>query len=110
MSPAYQKGVRENLGNAEIVFDKYHAVAMVNDAVDKVRKAEANQGDKDFKKELKASCWIFRKNPSNLTKGQTQQLEELDLKHLATGIAYQMRLNSQQVYRSAMRLQRVKTC
>ena len=26
MSPAYQKGVRENLGNAEIVFDKYHAL------------------------------------------------------------------------------------
>jgi transposase len=73
---------------------------MVNDAVDKVRKAEANQGDKDFKKELKASRWIFRKNPSNLTKSQTQQLEELDLKNLATGIAYQMRLNFQQVYRS----------
>jgi len=100
MSPAYQKGVRENLGNAEIVFDKYHAVAMVNDAVDKVPKAEANQGDKDFKKELKASRWIFRKNPSYLTKSQTQQLEELDLKNLATGIAYQMRLNFQQVYRS----------
>ncbi|XOV72352.1 MAG: ISL3 family transposase [Verrucomicrobiota bacterium] len=100
MSPAYQKGVRENLGNAEIVFDKYHAVAMVNDAVDKVRKAEANQGDKDSKKELKASRWIFRKNPSNLTKSQTQQLEELDLKNLVTGIAYQMRLNFQQVYRS----------
>ena len=65
------------------------------DAVDKVRKAEANQGDKDFKKELKASRWIFRKNPSNLTKSQTLQLEELDLKNLTTGIAYQLRLNFQ---------------
>ena len=100
MSPAYQKGVRENFGNAEIVFDKYQAVAMVNDTVDKVRKAETNQWHKDSKKELKASRWIFRKNPANLTQSQIQQLEELDLKNLATGIAYQIRLNFQQVYRS----------
>jgi hypothetical protein len=50
---------------------------MVNDAVDKVRKAEANQGEKDFKKELKASRWRFRKNPYNLTKSQTQQLARI---------------------------------
>ena len=42
MSPEYLKVIRENLGNAEIVFGKYHAVGMVNDAVVKVRKAESN--------------------------------------------------------------------
>ena len=26
MSPAYEKGVRENFGNAQIVFDKFHVV------------------------------------------------------------------------------------
>ena len=38
MSPAYQKGVRENFGNAEIVFDKFHVVSQVTQAVDEVRK------------------------------------------------------------------------
>jgi transposase len=71
MSPTSQKGARENLGNAEIVFDKIHAVAMVNDAVDKARKAQTNQGDNDFKKELKASLLTFRKSPSNLTQSPT---------------------------------------
>ena len=40
MSLAYIKGVKENLGNAAIVFDKFHVVREVNEAVDKVRRAE----------------------------------------------------------------------
>jgi transposase len=101
MSPAYQKGIQDNLGNAKIVFDKFHTVALVNDAVGKVRRSKAQQGDIAFKKQLKGSRWIFRKNPRNLTKKQAQDLESLDLKNMATGVAYRMRLNFQHVYRSS---------
>ena len=41
MSPAFIKGVTENLTEAEITFDKFHAMKLVNDAVDKVRRAES---------------------------------------------------------------------
>jgi transposase len=41
MSPAYQKGVAENLGNAAVVFDKFHLVSNVVEAVVKVRQLEA---------------------------------------------------------------------
>jgi transposase len=34
MSPAFIKGVAENLPNAAITFDKFHAVKIINDAVD----------------------------------------------------------------------------
>ena len=82
MSPAYQKKeLRENLGNVEIVFNKYHAVAMVVDTVEKIRKNKANQGENEFKMKLKASHWKFRKNLSNLTKSQTEQLKEFDLEN-----------------------------
>ena len=43
MSPAFIKGVEENLPNAVITFDKYHIMKIINVAVDKVRKAEAKQ-------------------------------------------------------------------
>ena len=99
MSPAYRKGVRENLPNAQLVFDKYHVVALVNGAVDEVRRAEARQADEAGRRELKDSRWIFRKNPENLTDKQQARLAEMDLSHLATGVAYQMRLNLQRVYR-----------
>jgi transposase len=40
MSPAFIKGVTENLPNAAITFDKFHAVKIINDAVDQVRRVE----------------------------------------------------------------------
>ena len=98
MSPAYRKGVRENLANAQIVFDKFHVVAQVSEAVDKVRRAEV-RSDEILKKQLKGNRWIFLKNPENLTEQQQTSLKELDLKNLCTGIAYQMRLNLQRIYR-----------
>jgi transposase len=41
MSGPFIKGVGHNLTEAEITFDKFHAVKLVNDAVDKVRRAES---------------------------------------------------------------------
>jgi transposase len=34
MSPAFIKGVEENLPNAAITFDKYHIMKIINTAVD----------------------------------------------------------------------------
>lgn len=99
MGSAYQKGVRNNLGNARIVFDKYHVVALVNAAVDKVRRIEAREGTPAVKEQLKGNHWIFRKNPEKLSDKEQARLKDLDLKNLATGVACQTRLNLQQAYR-----------
>ncbi len=96
MSRAYQKGAKENLPKAAIVFDKFHVVAQVNGAVDEVRRAETRQGDAAVQEQLKQSRWLFCKNPENLLEKEQARLEELDLKHLATGLAYQMRLTLQE--------------
>ena len=40
-SPAFIKGVNEQLPEAEIVFDHFHVVKIINQAVDKVRRQEA---------------------------------------------------------------------
>jgi len=100
MSLAYTKGVKENLGNAAIVYDKFHVVALANAAVDKVRRQEAREGDAQIKEQLKKSMWIWRKNPENLTAKEEAKLEDMDLKHLATGQAYQIRLELQSIYHS----------
>jgi transposase len=99
VSAAYQKGIRDNLRNAIIVFEKFHTVALTNDSVDKVRRTEAQQGDKVFKKQFKGSRWLFRKKTGNLAKKPARSGATEFIK-LPTGVAYQMRLNFQQVYRS----------
>ena len=39
MSQAFIKGTAESLPNAQITFDKFHVVKLINEAVDAVRRA-----------------------------------------------------------------------
>lgn len=97
MSPAYIKGVNENLGNAEIVFDKFHVIAQVNEGVEKVRRIEA-QASEAARKSLSKTQWIWRKNPENWTDKEAVRMSELEGEHLMTATAYQMRLVLQGIY------------
>lgn len=102
MSKAYQKGAREELGNAQIVFDPFHVTALVSGAVDAVRRREAS-ADPETRATLKQTMYLFRKNPENLTEKEAGRLEELDLKHLATGQAYLIRLELRDIYQRTVK-------
>ena len=101
MSAAYLKGAREASGNARIVHDPFHVTALVGAAVDEVRRREAREGDDGTKESLKGSMYLFRKNRENLTEEQAVQMDGLDLKNLATGQAYQVRIELSDIYRKA---------
>jgi len=100
MSAAYQKGVRENCRNAQVVFDKFHVIQNVNKAVDQVRMRELRAGGKGVWEALRQSRWLWRKNPENLTDHQQERLAQIQNKNLITAKAYQMRLVLQEIYRS----------
>ena len=95
MSQAFLNGARAQLPLAEVVFDKFHVLKLVNDAVDEVRRAE--QKDRP---ELKRSRYVWLKNPENLTTKQRALLDELTPKRLGlkTSRAYQMRLSLQEFW------------
>jgi transposase len=97
MSPAYIKGVKENLGNATIVFDKFHVVTQVVEAVEEVRRKEVRQ-DAQAREHLEKTCWLWRKNPEGWTEEQARRWEQLKDKPLVTGLAYAMRLELQRAY------------
>jgi transposase len=93
MSPAFIKGVGESLPNAAITFDKFHAVKIINDAVDLVRRAEQKgQGL------LRGTRYIWLRNPDTLSDRQKATLEALPTRHLKTARAYQIRLAFQDLY------------
>ena len=93
MSGAYIKGVTENLTEAEITFDKFHAVKLVNDAVDQVRRAESRE-----RPELKHSRYLWLRNERRLSIEQITRLAELTRLHLKTARAYRLRLAFQEIY------------
>jgi transposase len=97
MSPAYIRGVKENLGNATIVFDKFHVVSQVVEAVEEVRRKEVRQ-DVQAREQLEKTCWLWRKNPEGWTEREASRWEQLKDKPLVTGLAYAMRLELQRAY------------
>jgi transposase len=97
MSPAYIKGVKENFGNAVIVFDKFHVVSQVSAAVEEVRRKEVRQ-DAVAREHLEKTCWLWRKNPEGWTEKESRRWEQLKDKPLVTGLAYSMRLQLQRAY------------
>jgi transposase len=93
MSPAFIKGVGESLPKAAITFDKFHAVKIINEAVDAVRRTEQ-------KREvlLRGTRYIWLRNPNTLSERQRETLGSLPTRHLKTGRAYQIRLAFQDLY------------
>ena len=93
MSAAFIKGTAEHLPNAAITFDKFHAVKIVNDAVDQVRRTE--QKGQSL---LRGTRYIWLHNPTNLSDRQRATLDSLPTRHLKTARAYQIRLAFQDLY------------
>lgn len=77
MSKSYIKAIEEHLGHIDIVFDHYHISALVNRAIDRLRKdlqSELNQQGKRF---LKGSRFLFLYNYSNLSTQKSKKLQTL---------------------------------
>jgi len=99
MSPAYMKGIAENIGSqARVIFDKFHIISKVNMAVDEARRAEQKLCDKEQRAMLKGARWALLKNEANLSPRQRLQHQNLLATTLGTMKAYQMRLALQKIY------------
>lgn len=99
MSPAYIKGARESFPDAEITFDRFHVVKLLNEAVEKIRRTEQKE-----RPELKRSRWLWLWNPDRLSPAQRVRLDELldpSRIALATARAYQLKLSFQEFLESA---------
>lgn len=72
MSPAFIKGVTENLPKAAITFDKFHVIAHASAAVDKMRRIEQKTDPA-----LKGLRWALLKDRSKLSSEQAHDLDRL---------------------------------
>ncbi len=93
MSPAFISGAAENLPKAEVTFDKFHVIKLLNEALDEVRRTEQKLNPL-----ITSTKYIWLKNPSNLTLKQKQSLTTLSHENLHTAKAYQMKLTFQDIY------------
>jgi len=97
MSPAFIKGITEQLSSAQITFDKFHILKIINEAVDDVRRSEAKKNPI-----LKGCRYVFLKNETNTTEAQKINKEKLLLSglNLKSMRALSIRESFQQIYRA----------
>jgi len=73
----YIKAVKDQCPNAKLVFDKFHVVKKVNEALDSVRKKEFAEASKEERISMKHKRWIILKKYNNLNKDQKESLSQL---------------------------------
>lgn len=96
LSPAFIKGIRAHLPTAEITFDRFHLMKLMNEALDAVRR-----GESPTTPGLKKTRYHWLRNPGDLTLSQKARLQELKAMNLQTVEAYQMKLLFQDFFEQA---------
>jgi hypothetical protein len=91
MSAAYPKGVRDKLGSARVLHDKFHVIQNVVEAFDQVQKAEsragAGKGDR-----LERNRWMWLNIRVNWTEKKVQKWRAMALERCVTDMACEMSL------------------
>lgn len=87
LSPAFIRGVTEEFPAAQITFDRFHVKALLNKAMDEVRKSQRRKHQ-----QLKGHKYTFLKAAKTLTGPQSIQRNELIDLYPVLGEAYRLKV------------------
>jgi transposase len=110
MSAAYAKGVGKALPNAQISYDRFHVIAMANEAMDEVRRAEVKDSPKVVAEAMggndpklrKGLTWGMRKNPAGWSAKQAAAMHWLQRSTLKSARAWRLKMGLREVYAKAL--------
>lgn len=86
MSRSYISAASETMAQADIVFDRFHIAKKLNEAVDKIRRAEQKTHN-----ELRKTRYLWLKNNSNLSEEQQVNVSYLETAYPNIGTAYRLK-------------------
>lgn len=86
MSRSYIAAVNEYMSETDIVFDRFHIVKKMNEAVDQIRRSEQRKYD-----ELKKTRYLWLRNNSSLCEMQKDKVNYLSASYPEIGIAYRLK-------------------
>ena len=101
MSPAYLKAVETHLPCADIVFDRFHIVRLLNKKLAQLRRELYREAkDKLHKDVLKGTRWLLLKHPENLddSRDEKARLEEALRLNASLATAYYLKDELRQLW------------
>ena len=110
MSAAYTKGATQALPKASISYDRFHVIALANEAMDAVRRDEMRASASavreavgaDDRKGVKRLFWAMRKNPENWNRKQIDTMHRLQRSNLKSARAWRLKQGLRAVYAQAV--------
>jgi transposase len=87
-SGGYQAAIEAQLPNADIVYDRFHLVMNVNQAVDEVRRTQFRKASKEDRRLIKDQLYLILGNQKNLDADASSKLDKLLEVNQAISTAY----------------------
>lgn len=91
--------VKANLPNAVIVYDHFHVIKLMNEAVDKVRRRVMSEMDEEERLDIKRQRFIFLRNKEDLKPETQMHLERLNHIYKDLGTVHMMKEDLRSIYR-----------
>lgn len=91
MSGSYESAVREVLPKVDIVFDRFHVMALLSKAIDQIRREQQNRCNETGLRALKGQRFLLLRNFEKLDTTQKSSLETLLEANKPLAIAHAMK-------------------
>jgi transposase len=101
MSAGYAAWVARVLTKAEVVFDHFHLIKLMNDRIDNIRRRTMSTLDDETKKQLKRKRYFFLRNEEDLNPEDADTLKKIKETFDELGTAHAMKEKLRSIYRTA---------
>lgn len=99
MSNAYTAWVHEVLPDADIVYDHFHVIKLMNERMDKLRRSTMNKLEDEQKKELKNKRFLLLRNEESLSEEAADELKTLRFEFADLGTTSLMKEYLRNIYK-----------
>ena len=101
MSNAYGAWITEVLPAAEILYDHFHVIKLMNERMDGLRRSTMNKLADEQKKELKGKRFLLLRNQESLSAEAARELKKLRFEFEELGTASMMKEYLRNIYKMA---------
>jgi transposase len=101
MANSYSAWVKEILPDADIVYDHFHVIKLMNERMNTLRKSTMNKLEENQKKELKGKRFLLLRNEENLSDEAADELKKIRFDFKDLGTASMMKEYLRNIYKLA---------
>jgi len=101
MANSYSAWVKDVLPDAEIIYDHFHVIKLMNERMNNLRRSTMNKLEDEQKKELKGKRFLLLRNEESLSTDAAEELKQLRFQFKDLGTASLMKEYLRNIYKLA---------